>query len=108
MQTNSRKHPPIKISDSDPRPGSQAVVVDATNRGLQPGGSRESLGQKPGKPDRPLPNPNKTKKPPTYTGKANSKLNSGRSAVTDAKYWVKTISEDQALLDPATRKLSLG
>ncbi|CAE7780220.1 unnamed protein product [Symbiodinium sp. CCMP2592] len=91
------------------RSATPALRVDPTSRGLQPGQSRESLngndreGKNPN--GRNPPNP-KSKKPANYTGKANSKLKMGRSALTDAKFWVKQIEADQAVPEPALRKMS--
>ena len=83
--------------------------MDPTGRCLKPAASRESLGERAdGKPKKESKETEKQKKPPTYTGKANSKLSAGRSALTDAKFWLKKIREDQELPDPAARKMTLG
>ena len=89
-----------------PRSAAPAPGVDPTGRGIQNGGSRENLG--PGNINNNKPPPKNPKKPATYTGKANSKLKAGRSALTDAKFWVQKSQEDQALEDPEKRKMTLG
>ena len=83
--------------------------MDPTGRRLQPATSKESLGDRgDGKQKNHTKNDNKPKKPAAYTGKANSKLNAGRSAMTDAKFWVQKIQEDQALPEVTSRKMTLG
>ncbi|CAE7753564.1 Rrbp1 [Symbiodinium sp. CCMP2592] len=43
---------------------------------------------------------------PNYAGKANGKVKLGRTTLTDAKYWIRTIHDDQKIPDPSKRKVS--
>ncbi|CAE7919828.1 F5, partial [Symbiodinium necroappetens] len=57
-------------------------------------------------------NDNETKKPPkkpvNFAGRANAKLNSGRTTVTDSKYWIRVIEEDQKQPEEDKRKVLLA
>ncbi|CAE7392729.1 Rrbp1 [Symbiodinium sp. CCMP2592] len=100
----------------DLRSGLQPTVSDPTGcgRSLQPALSSDSLGGTPGGKGKgktktnPKGNtePNKAKKAPNYAGKANGKVKLGRTTLTDAKYWIRTIHDDQKIPDPSKRKVS--
>ena len=96
----------------------QPLQVDpiGSGRALQPMNSMESLGAESeggkgkGKGKNKKQNENKEakKKLPNFAVKANGKVKIGRTTLTDAKYWVRTIQDDQKIPDPTKRKVHLA
>lgn len=91
------------------------MKVDPSGRTAQPasrcedpGPTGKGKGKGKTKNDGGLKGDGKTKKPPNYSAKAHGKVKLGRSTLTDAKYWIRTIQGDQKIEDPNKRKVHLS